>query len=374
MGTRLIRLLCAFLLLFAATAPADTTSQLASTVAKRRAGGASQIVAATDAAVFRSPYTWLGIGGSAIATNNPGAYLKTVFSGTSCVMTVDVSHLVAAGILAANYPAISWQVDGGTVHRVQLTSATGAISFGRDYADTTHTLRVTLVGAYWLDDRWNTPVQSLRVTGFVIGAGKALSAPTLAPKRMLIFGDSHGEGYEALGAGATVALQDASKAYGALLGARFDAEYGIVAFAGQGFNQANGTANVPACIDAWDFYWSGQSRLSGGLLIPAPDYVVTGHTHNDNIGVATTVTAFIDQVKVAAPDAELFLATAPNYNVAAQLSAGVSAAAYAKAHFIDTVDNLIANPLYTDGFVHLNVAGHIEWADRVGDAMEAILP
>lgn len=330
-------------------------------------------VTIADADWFFSPYNWLKTGSTRAETNTPGAYFKARVSGTSCKMTLDVSHLAA--VTAGNYPTIEWQIDGGAKTRVQLTSSTTQIDFGT-LSDASHDLFVQLVGAWWQNDRWTTPVQSLRVTSLVLNGGEALSAPTLLSGRMLIFGDSHCEGYEALTAGVSVANQDAGDAYGNLLASRFNCEYGIIGFAGQGYT-AGGGGSVPDCEDAWDFYWSGQSRLSAGLLSPTPSYIISCHGDNDSTGAAltTAVASCISQWRAAAPSAAIVVCVPPNRDAEgkqSEIQDGVTAAADARAYFIDTgVNLLVAGPYLNGG--HLSTAGHIQYADLIGDGMDAAI-
>lgn len=319
---------------------------------------------------FFSPYNWRP--GMSAITNTPGAYFKVRFSGTSCSLVVDVSSL--SGQSAGDYPAIAYSVDGGVWTRYQLTSSDEILSLASGLADTNHDLIVVLVGAYYTVDRWTTPVMALTVTGLMLDGGKSLSSPTTYSGRCIVYGDSNGEGYEALTHGVSVANQDAGQAYPLLIGRAFECEVGVVAFAAQGYT-ATGGGNVPDLEDAWDFYYSGQSRLDTGLFSPEPDYIFCMMGQNDSSGVQTAVENLIAAWRTAAPSAAIVLCSPSNLNQASAIEAGVTAAADDNTYWVTTGQDFLGS--WSSGTSkqwtnanHLSVRGHARYAAALIRAIE----
>lgn len=319
------------------------------------------LIAVDDADVEFSPYNWRLSGSTFALTNNPGAYLLTKFTGTSFRLRVDVSALVTAGESAGQYPAIGYYVNG-TYTRYQLTSSDTTLTLASGLSAGTHTLELVLVGAWWQSDRWTTPVQALKVTGFEVDGGSDVAAPDTYADALLLFGDSNCEGYEALGTGVTVANQDAGLSHALLYRHALKCEVGVVAFAGQGYTQTVAAANLPDLEDSWDFYSSGQSRLSGGLLAPEPTYLVSVQGQNDGGDVTATVTALIAAWRAAAPGATIFVGSPVNQSHASQLSAAVAAAADANCFWLPIAQDLLTGTGFDNG-THINgLRGHPRYA------------
>lgn len=306
-------------------------------------------VDATDAAIFRSPYNWRAVS-TALHTNNPGAYLKTTFSGSQIDLLVDTSHQGA--LSADNYPVVAWSVDGGAIQRSKLTAGQTALSLATGLSSGSHTLTVWLAASWWQSDRWTTPISNLRVTGFRIIDTEDLTLPTLRTGRVLIYGDSNAEGYEAIQAGVDVDYQDATLAFGEFIGSALGAEVGIVGFAGQGYSTSGG-GNVPALSTAWDDYSNGQSRLSGGLFSPEPDWIISTHGQNDSAvsdgTLQTAIETLIDAWRTAAPDAKIAICDPMTRTKASVISAAVTAAADVNCKYV-----AIAASYDTDFFTNNN--------------------
>lgn len=334
-----------------------------------------QDILVTDANMFFSPYNWKKSGSTYAQTNNAGAYFKTKFTGTSCTLNVDVSPI--GGTSAGDFPVIEWKVDAGSWQRVQLTSTTTTISLATGLSAGTHSLEVHCVGTGYAEDLWIAPVMVLRVTGLTIDAGATTAAPTLRTKRMFVVGDSHLAGLELLGTPANLANSNARLAYGALIAGSLDAEYGSVGFSSQGYTQG-GTGSVPALTSAWDLYWSGNSRLVSAKLSPIPDYVFSGHGHNDSGGssgtVSTAVATFISGIRAAVNSTTpIFICSPPNHGAMVGISGGVTAAADSFAMLVDTGVNYLSNPTYTSGG-HLSQAGHVAYSNDILAGLDATPP
>lgn len=329
-------------------------------------------ISVTDAALFFSPYNWYKSGSTYAQTVNPGAYIKTQFTGTSVKLNVDVTPQTGASVSAGNYPAIIYSVDGAAWTRYQLQSSDTQLTLGTGLTDTTHTLDIVFVGVAWnSNDRWTTPALCLRITGLELDSGDALVAPTTYANRLIVFDDSHGEGHEILAAGVSVANQDASQAYPYILGRAFNAEVGVVAFAGQGYTASVATANVPDLEDAWDFIYGTNSRLTAGAFTDGePDWIVSGHGDNDsnNAAVATAVSNLIAAWRAAAPNAAILLVHAPNYTVQTGIENGHTAAGDANSFVIDHGDSWLVGKWQNGS--HLNLRGHALFAATVARLSE----
>jgi lysophospholipase L1-like esterase len=285
----------------------------------------------TDANIFYSPYNWDDRGTYKVS-NNPGAYLKTAFTGTSVALKLDVSAMVAANLPAASYPIVRTIVDGVAVD-TQLTSA-GSPIVQSGLAAGAHTFEAHFLAADTATgDRWTTPVQALRVSGLTIDTGSAVLSPALRSKRMFVLGDSISEGYFANG---TVKTQPAGNncllTVPAALAQQFDAEYGIVAFSGQGYQQTAG--NVPNVLNAWNLYSAGRSRLSSGGLLPAPDFVTIEHGAN-GATTAANVQSLLAAVRAAVGTAKIFQFVPRGGFARAAVTAGEAAVTDANAYLID---------------------------------------
>lgn len=260
---------------------------------------------ADSASVFFSPYAWRTSGSGASAKQicaNTGNYFKTKFTGNSCNLYFDTSNYGSMTAKHTTNPEISYSVDGKRRrNRVLYDSdmVTGVRIHDDDIIGTgTHTLQVWYKASTSTDDSWTTPVNSVIFSGFRLGTGYALASPDLRTNRMYVGGDSITRGaavlqeYASVAATDTRSITDGALSYVHAIAERLDAEVGVIGFSGQGWS-TTGSGNAPSFADAWDFYSSGQSRLSGGLLSPAPDFVLINHGTNDSGVADATLTAAI---------------------------------------------------------------------------------
>lgn len=290
-------------------------------------------IAYNNANVFYSPSNW-DDRGTYMSTANPGAYARVAFSGTSVGVKVDVAAMVSANLPAASYPIVRTVIDGVSFVDTQLTSA-GATITRSGLAAGAHTLDVYFLAADINNgDRWVTPVNAVRIAGFTLDAGATVSAVSKRGKSALFFGDSIWEGYLAAG---TVTTQPAGN--NCLLttvpglAKAFDAEYGTIAFSGQGY-QVAGNNGAVAFPSAYASHSSGRSRLVAGLFSPAPDYIFVQHGTNGTTTQAD-VQAMIANLRAAAPSARILMLVPANGKARAQITAAVAAVASAAVSLID---------------------------------------
>lgn len=331
-------------------------------------------VAITSPHAFFSPYGWYSDGsGSLQSTNvksdatyaitaNPGNYIKTKFTGTSLRINVDVASLRTQGLTDVRYPALEMSIDGGAWTRKQLSKASDSMIIASGLSAGEHTVQIVFVGTYATGTgRFTTPTNALKITGFRVDSGAALSAPTLQSNRAILYGDSISEGYDVTAATGLVADQNARLAWPFLIGELLGAEFGVVGFASQGYTVA--VSEIPDLEDAWDFYSNAKSRLVTSALSPACDYIISGHGTNDSDGsaVQAAVESLITQWRAAAATAKIFVLTPPGQGLKANLSAAVTASADGAAYFIDTGINYFATSANANGG-HLSVVGQAAFA------------
>jgi lysophospholipase L1-like esterase len=364
----------------------------------------------TDGNIFFSPYNWFSDGAGSLGANNvnasstlartntPGAYLKLGLNAAAsgnATLLLDTSSL--NGITAANCPTIAISVDGGAFTTQLLSYATGTtrlpiagnLSAGAHSA-IVYFRSIDTTSALSMGDRWNTPASAVTVTGVELdGKGSATAAPALRSKRMLFYGDSITEGVDAVGGSGANGDQDATQTYGQLLAAGLDAEVGIVGFAAQGWTIA-GYGNVPTFYDvttpsnsAYDKYFAGASRLHGGALSPAPDYLAVSLGRNDvsfgatDAAVTAAVSAVLPALRTIAPSSHLLVITPIDGSKRGAIAAGFAAANVAGASLIDfgtsIQSSINVGGLNTNDGIHLNVRGHATIASLLLNQLRTIL-
>jgi lysophospholipase L1-like esterase len=280
--------------------------------AKEAAGA---LVPVTDPAIFFSPYTSYSDGTGALQENNvrtgstfvewvnPGSYLKLGFTGRSLHLRIDTGA-ATQGFM----PKVRWSLDDGRLTTLYLKRGQKTIEIANGLSAGPHTLAFYLAATDAYADRWNRPVQSLKITGIEIDAGAAVSAPSgpnaIEPKRALLFGDSITEGMWVLGdskdPSKSLEFNDATQAWPAMLAEALGTEYGICGFGGQSWVRY--MHEVPPFPASWKEYSKGRSRLIDGKLFPAPDYVFVNMGTNDSADVSAAAEGWLREILTAAGD------------------------------------------------------------------------
>lgn len=255
-------------------------------------------IAVNDANLLYSPGNWKVSGSSFAVSANPRASVRGGFTGTSLKMTIDISDLDGATPSASDYPVIMYSIDRAAPTVYQIQSGDTQLTLASGLAGGTHGFEVILKAlrdfspAY---DRWTTPANALKITTFELDGGEASAAlpANIAARtyKALFFGDSITQGTLNVSNTQAPAGQDATQTWVDAVAAALDAEPGVIAFGSQGYNTGGSSGtNVPQFTDAWDFYYSGQSRLSVGLFAEMPDYVFVNHGTNGGVtGVQTQI-------------------------------------------------------------------------------------
>ena len=364
------------------------------------------LLAVTNSNVYFSPYNWGSDGGGALAANNikgsstygqsntPGAYAKfkvTVASGAAGGVFIAVDPSLYTTLTASKCPTIYYSVDDGTFSSQLLATDTPRVALAGGLASGTHTIQVFFksIALNTPGDRWTTPLQAIKATTFFIDSDAVTASQTLRTKNAIFFGDSSSEGAAVVGVDTLNANNDATQAFCAAVARAFDAEYGQIAFGGQGFergidNQTAGSGNPSfynstAANQSWDRYYNGASRLVSGALSPVPDYIFIEFGGNDATLSSSSVTSVIDAIRTAAGvNCWIFVLVNHLGSKASEITTGVNnAASTAKTKLIQP-DVLFAAgvaSLYSDDSAvpgsHLNIRGHAHYAAEVAALAQA---
>lgn len=284
-----------------------------------------------DANVYWSPGNWYSDGAGAFQTsnnmragstfaesNNPGAYLKLGFNGTTFKMPVLTDHLVGD---ESTWPTITYLLDAdpdeedpdtGAWVDVQLGSETDTPISLTGLSNSNHTIYIAFRRTTVTNDRWDGPGNSVKVIGFITGSTVAPTGDiAIKTRSSMCLTDSIGEAYNVEGS-----TQDSLKSWVRYIckSDKLNCEYGLVGFSTQGYTQA-GSGNVPAAIPltgdaAIDFYSDGRSRLRAGMFWPRFHNVFDVYGANSS-GQTTEEQAAIvkhamEKLRLQSPDARLF--------------------------------------------------------------------
>ena len=253
----------------------------------------------TAANWFWSPYNTYFNGSASATMLTMGAYSKLNFTGTSAILSLDVSALVNASTPASNYPKIAYSIDGAARTEYQLTPTTTTLVLASGLPAGTHSLYFNMISDSVFVDHWNVPVSPVKVTGLSLDGGASITAPTLKPARALFFGDSGTAAYDVNSGDNSVSANDASKGWVPHLASFFNAEFSQIGYGGQGFSQGAADGTTPAFPSTWHSYYSGQSRLTSGKFSPVPDYIVLAQGGNGGVSNDSLIVTAITNMRSA---------------------------------------------------------------------------
>ncbi len=290
---------------------------------------ASVVISVDRADLQLAPYVWKRSGkdGSARASAAmPGAYLKAAFLGSTAIGLV-VDGAINRGCPAASMPVIEFSVDDGPFKVVPLVNTEGpytlAMASGLEAA-ATHRVDVFLRASDLTQKRWESPMAHLCLVGIALDEG-ALPVPRLArPKRAIAFGDSITEGVGVDGLFTSwqkLSVNNARETWFPIVCAALDCEYGQLGSGGLGMTRQ---LNMPPLRQIWDHHDPATSRLTGGLLLPEPDYVFCSLGTNDyEKDITADYTAWLADVRRACPHALVFCIVPPLGVHKAEIAAAV---------------------------------------------------
>lgn len=286
------------------------------------------VVPVTDPMLYFSPYNTYSDGPGALLPNNvregssyviwvnPGSYLKTTFLGTSAVLDV-----APAQEGQGQMPKVQWAVDDGPLETALLKKGSTELVLASGLNSSAHVLWFGYSASDANLDRWKQPLASLKISGILLDRGSRLLPPSgsisMRKKRAIFFGDSITEGAWMLGTSTHVMdgqyvdwvrYGDATLAWPNAVAAALDAEYGICAFGGTSWMEP-ARPFVPPLPQSWSEYFSGHSRLTGGKLLPFPDYVLINMGTNDrNRDTTGVIVAWLRRLRAAlSPRAKIIM-------------------------------------------------------------------
>jgi hypothetical protein len=155
------------------------------------------------------------------------------------------------------------------------------------------------------------------------------------------------------------------------LAAERNAEVTVVCFASQGYTADVPTASVPNLEDAWDFKFSGQSRLTGGEFAETYDEILCCHGQNDAGDVTAVVTALAGAWRTAAPTTPIYFCRPPSGEHSTEIAAGVAAASDANVSYVDTGEDARAPDGNANG-VHLSLQGQEYYVSLLVSQLPAV--
>ncbi|MGI4789090.1 MAG: GDSL-type esterase/lipase family protein [Janthinobacterium lividum] len=288
---------------------------------------AARTVPMNDPAILYSPYNW-DVTSSHAKTINAGAYLKVIFSGTSCRLTAETNGD------AAPFSEFWARIDGGPFQKYTLAAGNPTFTVADGLADRSHLLEVVIKSTSETIDRWNSQATAVVFTGVVLDTGASVRLPVRKPYNILIYGDSITEGVRTAGyAGIPndTDRNDAAQDYSWLLSQSLPAEVGVVGFGATGLTRG-GSGAVPALPQSYKFLWAGQPRS----FLPVPDLVLYNEGTNDRSSITADFLTVIRGIQAAAPNCKQMLLLPFNGSRASELKATVAQAASRNVAFGDT--------------------------------------
>jgi hypothetical protein len=264
---------------------------------------ASVTIAPNNAAIYYSPYNWSVSSGSAISWN-PGAYFRTLFSGTSCVLNFNTSTN------GTPLSQIWWRIDNGPWTSANVASTITCTIPPLLSGNTDTPYHVLEVGFKSMESagalsRWASTAQTaIHFTGLTLAVGAAVHAPGNAARNILIYGDSITEGIRTLGEAQTNTPDDNDAFYGWVMALRelLGAEIGVVGFGGTGYTSS--FADCPTFVSSYNLMSSGVARV----FSPVPSLIINNQGTNDgNNDVTAAATTVLNGLLAACPGTAIMI-------------------------------------------------------------------
>jgi|SRR5580765_264152 len=283
-------------------------------------------------------------GSSYAMWNNPGAYLKTTFTGTSATLDIEVT-----GNPLEQPAKLRWSIDDApwTTERVSFGKHSQVVA--TSLSKGIHSLVLIYAASDENVSRWRDPVAALKIYGINLDEGETLADPArssaLPKKNVIFFGDSITEGAWVYGNSNRridrkyidwVLYSDASVAWPRAVAAALGAEYGTCGFGGTGWITSP-NPYVPPLPQSWNSYFKDQARLENGKLDPSPDYVIVNLGTNDpDQDLSGVIEGWFQKVRIATESTVPIVVLVPfNGHNRASLKEAVEAIHDLHVHFID---------------------------------------
>ena len=260
------------------------------------------VLPANDTRIYYTEHNWYKDPTGFVETANSGAYLKVRFNGTSFKLNLDSKTNKANGRLA-------WSIDDGPEQSQTLPATSNTITVASGLKAGTHSLYL-FVSSHTAGDRWYNEASRLRILSVAIDNGAALFAPTLAPKRLMAYWDSIGEGSSVNGKG----TRDAHLTWAFSLALGLNAELSLVAFSSQGYSKGGSGSSPPLWSPSRlpnESSWSWLSANRKRTFATCPDYIINGHGTNDRKADQKLVhdrsLGWLKDIRKACPKSQVFL-------------------------------------------------------------------
>ena len=261
-------------------------------------------VAPNNAGLVYSPGNWRAASATDATTVYAGAYLRTLFTGNTCVLNFDTSH---AGSIASQ---IKTRIDNGpwVTSSVAGTVALAIPTATVGNSDTPyHALELVVksVDSSAGCDHWNAPIPGVAIvfTGLTLDSTATLLMPVVSGDAILVFGDSIVAGIRTLGEALANPPDndDGEFAWAFELRRLLGVEVGVIGLGGTGYTTTYG--NAPVFGSSLSAQWSGVARS-----FPAVKLVLVNHGTNDG-GANTTAlaTTAVNALLAACPNAKIVL-------------------------------------------------------------------
>lgn len=265
-------------------------------------------VAYDDSHIIANRFSWHDTGTAIVAVNMRSS-IRFGFQGTS------LSLLLEAATDGAG--TIQYSIDHGPIESADYQDVS-LLQIATGLSDADHQFEMWVATVNPDADRWDGPDSAFSLKGVVLGAGKALIDSDVAVRPLwVVYGDSTTAQYDSTN------HETGTNSWASIAAAGLNLELAQIAFTLQGY-ASGGAGNVPSTLDAWDFYYDGASRLSGGAFIEQPDYISSVQGINSGANQAD-VEAHIDNIATAAPGTIHFLHVPMGGNSRANITAAYNA-------------------------------------------------
>jgi lysophospholipase L1-like esterase len=278
---------------------------------------ANRILSIDHADFKLAPYVWKRSGkgpGARAEAGMPGAYLKAAFRGSTSVGLV-LDGSINRGCPAASMPVVEFSLDDGPFKVAPLARTDESyvlpVASGLDAA-ALHKLAVFFRASDLTQRRWESSIAHLCLAGLLLDEGAALEPYPARARNALAFGDSITEGVGVDGLFTSwqkLGVNNARETWFPIVCAALDCEYGQLGSGGLGMTRQ---LNLPPLRQIWDHHDPATSRLSGGLLLPEPDFVFCSVGTNDfEKDITADYTAWLADLRRASPRAQVFCVVPP---------------------------------------------------------------
>jgi hypothetical protein len=336
---------------------------------------AATIIDPADPGIYYSPGCWHVVRGSATEVTN-GCYFRTTLNNTA---TVALNFNVAQQyVYANNFTQLWWRIDGpaGTWTTVSLTTTTPAVRLTipattNPSSRKQHLLEVVVKNSVSAGNRWNVADPTgqwaaVILTGITVDTGGSAARPAVAPKTILVMGDSVTEGFgnactgAACNAAGITANEDAMQSYAWVLLRDLGAEGSLIGFAGQSWEGRSPT-NAPPFTASYNLLYEGVPRSFAGI-----DMVVINQGSNGGPSGADVPTVLHGMVAAGLTGVAVVICPFRTDSCAAEKAAlanGVAAAGNSgKFFFVDTSrivqpPNCLVDIVHPNGWCHVNYLG-----------------